>query len=226
MDLGDHLIAYCERHSADWTAEPLNALSNLAFFLAGWRLWRSAAASPPDRAAPQRCLAVLIGLVGAGSLAFHTLATVWAQILDVLFIGIFNLAFLILFLRHVARWPLVAALAAGVGFVALDRGAGAVLPATAMNGSVLYLPALAVLLVLTATARRVAPPAGARMTRACAVFCVSLTARSLDQALCASWPAGLHFVWHLLNAWVLYSLGRGLWDPGMGPPRTTAVPPA
>ncbi len=38
------------------------------------------------------------------------------------------------------------------------------------------------------------------------VFLVSLIARSLDNALCAWWPYGTHFVWHILNAIVLYRL--------------------
>jgi hypothetical protein len=213
MDLGDHINAYCERHGSSWTAEPLNALSNAGFFYAAWRLWRHAGAGPPHLRGPQRSLAVLIGLVGGGSLAFHTLATVWAEILDVLFIGVFNVVFLVLFLRLVAHWPVGGAIAAGLGFVALDRGAGLVLPAGAFNGSLLYLPALTVLLALTITALVVAPVAGRRMGLAAAVFCGSLLARSLDQALCGLWPMGLHFVWHLLNAWVLFALATSL-DPG------------
>jgi hypothetical protein len=213
MDLGDHINAYCERHGFAWYAEPLNALSNAAFFYAGWRLWRNAAAAPPGLALPQRCLAVLIGLVGAGSLAFHTLATVGAGILDVLFIGIFNVVFLVLFLRIVAHWPVAGAVAAGIGFIALDRSAAMVLPPGAFNGSLLYLPALAVLLALTVYAGVVAPAAGRRMRVAAGVFCLSLLARSLDQALCAAWPLGLHFLWHLLNAWLLYTLAGTLGTP-------------
>src|SRR5215472_14839153 len=31
---------YCERTTAAWNAEPLNAISNFAFFIAAWAVWR------------------------------------------------------------------------------------------------------------------------------------------------------------------------------------------
>jgi len=210
MSLGDAVNAYCERQGPQWYAEPLNALSNVAFFYWAWRLWRHAREGNTRVARAQRWLAFLLALVGAGSLVFHTVATVWGGILDVLFIGIFNVAYLMIFLRLVAAWPLALAVAGGVAFVALDRGAAAVLPADALNGSVLYAPALAVLGLISVYAVLRAPAVGHRMAIAAAVFCVSLLARTLDQTLCPSWPAGTHFAWHLLNAWVLYAMSRAL----------------
>ncbi|NJN40478.1 MAG: hypothetical protein HC807_06085 [Gammaproteobacteria bacterium] len=35
---------------------------------------------------------------------------------------------------------------------------------------------------------------------------MSLTFRTLDRDLCAAIPLGTHFLWHLLNAVVLYRL--------------------
>ena len=35
-DLSRPVNIYCERTSAAWTAEPLNAISNIAFFIAAW----------------------------------------------------------------------------------------------------------------------------------------------------------------------------------------------
>lgn len=210
MSLGDAVNAYCERQGPELWAEPLNALSNLAFLYGAWRLWRYARTGSGAVARGQRWLAVLLALVGAGSLAFHTTATVWGGILDVLFIGVFNVAYLMIFLRTVAAWPVPGAIAGGMAFVALDRSAGALLPADAFNGSLLYAPALAVLVIITAYAAVRAPAVGRAMAIAAAVFCVSLVARTADRALCPVWPLGTHFAWHLLNAWVLYALGRAL----------------
>jgi hypothetical protein len=210
MSLGDPVNDYCERTSTDWTAEPLNALSNLAFFYWAWRLWREAGDGPPGLVRAQRALALLLALVGAGSLVFHTLATVWGSILDVACIGIFNVVFLVLFLRLAARWRTAWAVAGGVGFVVLDRISGALLPADAINGSLMYLPALIVLFALTAYARTLDARAGRGMAAAAGVFCVSLLARSVDQSLCTAWPPGTHWFWHLLNAWVLYTLATAM----------------
>lgn len=42
------------------------------------------------------------------------------------------------------------------------------------------------------------------------LFACSLLLRSLDEPVCGSFGAGTHFLWHLLNALVLYLLGRAL----------------
>ena len=210
MDLNAPLLLYCERLGPGLWAEPLNAVSNLAFFGFAWKLWRENRGGEPRIAARLRLLAGLIALVGAASLTFHTLATRWANLLDVGFIGIFNVAYLVIFLREIAQWPRPGALAAAAGFVLLDRAGAMLLPAGLLNGSGFYLPALATLAALTAYALRSAPAAGRMMLAAALVLLVSLAARTLDRSLCDGWPWGTHFVWHLLNAWVLYRLARAL----------------
>lgn len=210
MDLNAPLLLYCERLGPGLWAEPLNAVSNLAFFGFAWKLWRENRGGEPRIAARLRLLAGLIALVGAASLTFHTLATRWANLLDVGFIGIFNVAYLVIFLREIAQWPRPGALSAAAGFVLLDRAGAMLLPAGLLNGSGFYLPALATLAALTAYALRIAPAAGRMMLAAALVFLVSLAARTLDRSLCDVWPWGTHFVWHLLNAWVLYRLARAL----------------
>ena len=210
MNLNEPLLDYCERLGPGLLAEPLNAFSNGAFLVAALYLWRGGGAEPGPVAAARVWLASLLALVGLGSLAFHTLATRGTSILDVACIGIFNLAYLLLFVRLVARRPWPWALGAALAFIVVDRLAGAVLPSSAVNGSLLYAPALLVLSGLTAYALRRAPPAGRLMLGAAAAFWLSLVLRSLDRALCPVWPWGTHFAWHLLNAWVLYRLSAAL----------------
>jgi hypothetical protein len=41
---------------------------------------------------------------------------------------------------------------------------------------------------------------------AAALFFVSLAFRTVDRAICGVFPLGAHFVWHLLNAVVLWLL--------------------
>ncbi len=50
--------------------------------------------------------------------------------------------------------------------------------------------------------------AGRALLLAACLFGLSLTFRSLDDALCPSWPVGTHFLWHMLNALVLGLLMR------------------
>jgi len=214
--LNDTVLDYCERLGPGLLAEPLNALSNLAFFYVALRLWQSSRllargdAAHAGLAPMQAVLALLLACVGAGSLAFHTLATVWAGLLDVVFIGVFNVAYLIVFLRWVGRWKWRAAGAGGLAFVVVNQLAGQWLPTGLLNGSLLYLPAALVLVGLTGWALRAAPAAGRQMAAAAGVFGLSLLLRTLDRPLCGEWPWGLHFAWHLLNAWVLYRLATAL----------------
>jgi len=53
---------------------------------------------------------------------------------------------------------------------------------------------------------------GAASTRtfgvAVIVFCISLTLRTVDLELCPRFPVGTHFVWHLLNGYLLWLVSR------------------
>jgi hypothetical protein len=42
------------------------------------------------------------------------------------------------------------------------------------------------------------------------VFAVALVFRTIDTPICRAWPSGTHFVWHLLNALVMYLSVRAL----------------
>lgn len=94
MDLWRSVDLYCERTGPEFWSEPVNALSNVAFIVAAALIGRHARAR--GEVAPDAwLLAALVALVGAGSFLFHTLATVWAGWLDVIFI----LAFITRFWR-------------------------------------------------------------------------------------------------------------------------------
>lgn len=193
------LDLYCERLGSGLAAEPLNALSNL-FFVAAALLLLPAARRAHTRTAAALTLALLA--IGVGSGLFHTYATRWAEWLDVLPILFFQLVYLGAYLHQLCTLS-VRSSGALVALFALSLGGAAMFPAV-INGSLAYAPASAVLFwmgvdyALREGSMNVFVTAG--------VFLVSLIARSLDNALCAWWPYGTHFVWHILNAIVLYRL--------------------
>ena len=81
----------------DYWAEPLNAMSNLAFLLAAAFAYTDLRMRGTERGAGS--IIVLIGLliaVGAGSFVFHTYATVWARLADVAPIALFVALYLVL----------------------------------------------------------------------------------------------------------------------------------
>ncbi|HKY01031.1 MAG TPA: ceramidase domain-containing protein [Burkholderiales bacterium] len=196
---GSELDLYCERLSAGLWAEPLNALSNLAFFVAAYLLLRQADA---DRT--RRFLAVLIALVGVGSLAFHMAAQVWAHWLDLLFIELFIYSYIALYLRAAFAFSIPKVIIALLAFAVFEwRITGLFEPGT-WNDSYRYLPALLALIAMACGAIGRKRVSSAPLIAAAAVFVVAVILRSLDLALCANWPWGTHFIWHTLNAAVLY----------------------
>ena len=201
----DKVDIYCERVTDAFWAEPVNALTNLAFLVTAWALWRLRPRSAPPE---PTLLIATTALIGVGSFLFHTLATRWAEIADVLPILLFQLLFLWTYIRRRIGWGPAVAVGLVIAYLAFAVGVARALPP--MNGSQSYVAALLVLLALgahhaaTASARRYA------LLAAGAIFALSLTFRTIDQAVCAEFPLGTHFLWHLLNALVLFLAARPL----------------
>jgi Ceramidase len=201
----ESLSLYCERTDASLWAEPVNALTNLAFLVAAaaaYVVWRRREARDPFALA-------LIGVVfaiGLGSFAFHTLATRGAVWLDVIPIAIFVYGFLLFALRRLFRLAAAPALAIVAAFALASQAVSYALPAGVLNGSGEYLPPLVALMAVGLSTR---PIAQRRLIlSAGAIFTCSLFLRTMDREACALFPLGSHFLWHLLNAAVLYLLLR------------------
>ena len=194
---------YCERIDATFWSEPLNALTNAAFIVAASAAaLRYRAAGVRDRFL--RTLVGIVALIGIGSFAFHTLATRGAVLLDVIPITIFIYAYLALALRRFVGLGLFATAVLLAAFFVFSYGLSALVPRPWLNGSIDYLPPLA---ALYAVGLWVQSPAVRRgVLVAAALFTVSLVLRTADLAVCHAFPIGTHFMWHLLNASVLYAL--------------------
>ncbi|TMJ35565.1 MAG: hypothetical protein E6G89_18315, partial [Alphaproteobacteria bacterium] len=82
MDWFAPIDAYCERLGPGLLAEPLNALSNAAFFIAA--LWAASAARRRGSEPIIWLLIALVFVIGLGSLAFHIFANSWSSLADVL----------------------------------------------------------------------------------------------------------------------------------------------
>ncbi len=200
---------YCERTGSGLDAEPVNALTNAAFLIAAWGAWRFFSRHPPRRG--RRLVLALIAttvLVGLGSFLFHTVATRWAEWGDVLPIMLFMLLYLWLILTLFFDWPAWLKLAGLAVYFAATFYAEAAIPGDVLWGGALYLPTLFLMVVIgTVLYWRRLRGAGAFLL-AIAVFLLSFTARTLDAKVCSAFPIGTHFLWHLLNAVLLYILIR------------------
>ncbi|WP_232630293.1 hypothetical protein [Methylobacterium sp. Leaf118] len=150
---------------------------------------------------------------GIGSFLFHTLANRWSMLADVIPIavfihGYFGLAMVRFFGLPIGTAALATLAFAGLGFglsPALDALTG-LDSAARTNGSIDYLPAVLALLGVGLALVPRSPAAGRALLATGALFLVSLAFRTLDRQACAGLPLGTHFLWHGLNALVLYRL--------------------
>ncbi|MEM6749476.1 MAG: hypothetical protein AAF612_03305 [Planctomycetota bacterium] len=194
--------AYCERVGAGLFDEPLNAITNFAFLVGAVYLWRRSKADPHP--GESRMLAVLLFLLGLGSLAFHTWAVRLTAILDTLGIVVFVTAFLVVAARRVMGWSARGAGGVIAGWVALSIGMGSICG----GATCAYLPSVASAGLLGLVTRRARPTASKLFFVACGVLVASLVFRAIDLPLCELNPHGTHFLWHLCNAVTL--CGRAL----------------
>lgn len=202
-----YIDLYCERLVPGLLAEPLNAATNLAFFAAAWLLWRGSR-HEGARTPEIPLLIALILAIGTGSALFHTFAETWAMIADLVPIMIFQLAFLWTYARRVMKWHNAPSAALVAGFLAVALY-GREFPHVA-NGSMIYAPAIAVLLALGVHHWLRGGAGRGLLLAAGGALAVSLTFRTIDSAVCAQFPLGTHFLWHLINPLVLYLCVRAV----------------
>ena len=238
MTLGERVYLYCERgtNEALW-AEPINAISNAGFFLAALIFWQLVLWRPPEQHSADHYLFVaLTFLIGFGSLAFHLYADRGTELADIVPIGVFMLVYLGFALNRFLAVPpgwtvfLVIVFAGVVGASmqvhcwdgGIGFAGGAPDAKVCLNGSVGYLPALAALIlvgmVLAERRHRAAP----YVLCATLLFAGSILLRSLDMSFCdriviEGRSVGTHFIWHLLNALVLFFLLRATLETGTKP---------
>jgi hypothetical protein len=230
MTLGERVYIYCERGTSEalW-AEPINVISNAGFFLAALIFWQLLLWRPPEkRSADHYLFVALVFAICFGSIAFHVYADQASALADVIPIGVFMLVYLGFALNRFLTVPpgwtvflvvLFAGLTAaatqihcwdgGVGFASAAPDGAKV----CMNGSVGYLPALGALIVVSMLLMERRHKAAPYVLAATLIFMVSILLRSLDMAYCSSIvvegrDTGTHFIWHLLNALVLFLLMR------------------
>ena len=99
MDLFKPIDIYCERLDIGIWAEPINAVTNVAFILASIFMWLRC-----KNLVEGRILSFLLFSIGCGSFLFHTFAQTWAAILDVAAILIFILTYIFLANRSFLAW--------------------------------------------------------------------------------------------------------------------------
>ncbi|MES0871696.1 ceramidase domain-containing protein [Pseudovibrio sp. SCP19] len=204
----DYIDLYCERTAPGFWNEPLNALSNLSFFVAALvALYLVRRRGNADLA--ELVLITLAAAIGVGSFLFHTFANTWSELADVIPIWSFVAFYIITVIyratgENLFRTLRASAIAVGLTAIIFWFSSSAVVTGLEagpdpLNGSMQYLPAVVALLVATVLMHLRKHPARTYITFAAATFVISLAFRTIDIALCFSISFGTHFMWHLLN---------------------------
>ncbi|MCA3436806.1 MAG: ceramidase domain-containing protein [Rhodobacter sp.] len=195
----DAVDGYCERLTPGYWAEPVNAVTNMAFVVAAALMWRRTAGLPLARA-----MVLVLGAIGVGSYLFHTHANRATGVMDVIAI----IAFILLYVFAASRDFLgLAPWRAGLATAAFLPYAAATVPLWSMipglGSSAGYAPVPVLILFYAWLMRRRAPATAQGLAAGAGLLVLSLVFRTLDEPLCAVWPMGTHFLWHLLNAVML-----------------------
>jgi hypothetical protein len=196
--------AYCERLGPAYWAEPVNALTNLAFLIAALVMWRRTADLPPTGLRMARALCAILAAIGIGSFLFHTHATAWAALADILPIGVFILTYLFATNRDILGLPRLWAFVGTLAFVPYAAALTPVFEALPFLAISSFYWTVPVLILAYALGLRRRHPATARgLALGAGLLVVSLVLRSLDDPLCPHLPTGTHFLWHILNGLML-----------------------
>ena len=199
MDWTRAIDTYCERTDPTYWSEPVNALTNLAFLVAAFVMWRRTSGLLAGR-----ILSGILFAIGVGSWLFHTHATAWAATADTTPIMVFTMAYIFLANRDFWRWPAWAAVLGSAAYIPYTMALTPVFEALPFfTISSFYWPLPALIFAYAILLRGRAPELSRNLAIGASILCVSLVARSLDQPLCAALPVGTHFLWHILNAVML-----------------------
>ncbi len=200
---------YCERTGSALDAEPLNAVTALAMLIpAAAMAWLLMRRPNPDSRGLIIAMIVAITVGAFGAALFHTTAMVWTVWVDMAPFLVFMLLVLWLTLTRFFGWTRRAAALGLVAFVGVTVGAGPLIPRGIFPLGVYYLTPLIVLGVVAAILAARRSPAGPSYIAATVVFFAALAARELDGPVCTAIPAGTHFLWHLLAAFLAFILIR------------------
>lgn len=201
MDWNAQIDGYCERVDFSFWAEPINAVTNLAFIIAALILWRRIRGQEMPLAL---ALTAILAVIGLGSFLFHTFATQWASAADVLPILIFILVYV--YVANHAYWGFKPLPSLGLTLLFFPYAAATVPLFNSLGflgSSAGYAPVPVLIYAYAFLLRNRLPEVAKGLAIGATILVISLTFRTVDTPLCEGIPTGTHFMWHILNGIML-----------------------
>ncbi len=198
-------LDYCERASLNnFSFEPLNTISNIGFLLAAILLFY--------KTKGQNLSAVLLSFIiltiSIGSSLWHIYAKEPYLQGDVLPIMSFILLYIYFFLCQIIKMNKILAIVNVIIFFILNLLVENYLPSNLFNGSIMYVLPSIVLLIMLIFMLKTNHPLAKNLLYTIIIWSISIFFRTIDFMVCPYIIFGTHFIWHILNAIVLYRLAN------------------
>ncbi len=202
---------YCERQKQpDWLAEPLNLITNICFVIGAvmvlrmLRFYRQITKANWDIL----LLTFTLAVIGFGSAAYHSMPSHTTLLMDVLPITLFIHIYLVSFFVRVVGMKIIYAIMVLIAFFAAGQYFSAHFSPDTLNGTIMYVPTYLMLIVMVLILCFVKQsPLYLHLINTAVIWTFSLAFRTMDMDICSHTShVGTHFLWHILNAVVLYRM--------------------
>ena len=206
------IYGLCERQGAAFWGEPLNALSSFAFLYITIRLliyFEGLSILRHRRLWDIKALIFIVPCIGMASFIFHTLPGPETEMIDTTFIVAFILLYFGSALMRIAQVGWFQAIICYIAYAGFTHMVVTQFP-NALNDSIGYLTTMMALIVIAFYLNMKKRAAARDFLIAALLGVMSLFFRSIDDATCAMVPFGTHFMWHMLNAILIYMLMKQL----------------
>ncbi len=207
-----HWYGVCERSAPGMLAEPLNLLSSFAFLFVAVSIYRHYHHHEDLERKwiwDVHALTFITFLIGINSIVFHAFPTPTTELIDTVTIVLFIILYFWSVLFRIGRCTKFQALVCFVAFVGFSHILVHQFP-RALNDSIGYLSSMIALIMIAVHLHLKARPSSSHFMFAAIIGVVSLSCRAIDRELCEETFVGTHFLWHCLNATLIYILLKQL----------------
>lgn len=197
MDLSIPYFVYCERASWMFLEQPLNVLSNTAFFVCAGLIWKD----DEGKGTSLSLLAMLMAIAGFSGMLWHASERQIGLGFDIGAMVMLGGVLATVLANQILNWPPVNAIMVGIIIVLMSlMGQDLGLPFLLQKGGG-FLPMMVflVLLAFYKLQKGHQRPAKYLLSSAYLLF-IALIFRSLDWPLCGSFGLGMHWLWQILFA--------------------------
>jgi len=188
---------YCERTSLEAFAEPVNAISNIAFILCGIIIFfRKGMKLNP--------LPYLVIFIGLSSFLFHYIPSNFFSTLDVFSILLFVIIYNIMLTKNILNYSFLYSFLSSLILILISFLIGILLHKTVIGSSSFYVGLVLYMVYIFFFLKKVSNVR--YFFIATFLFIISLVFRTIDIYICNYIFFGTHFIWHILNSLVIYYL--------------------